>query len=206
MSTAEPIFTTTRLAWRMRARKERGYWLATMGMARYLAAPARFSQTDGARVVMPTPPRGAKLRGMKLVALALPPKDPAASVKLLCEAAGYAPAEARMRLVGEPPLVVARLEDGPAEALCEALRRAGLAVLTMPARPPGDSDRLVARSLRFTQEAVCFTPRMGPELSSPTVPSLRSCGVYTFRESRAFARRPSASSPWARRSSPKAFP
>jgi hypothetical protein len=104
---------------------------------------------------------------MKLVALALPPKDAASAVKLLCETAGYAPAEARMRVAGEAPLVVARLEDAPADALCDALRRAGLAALAVPARPPADSDRLVARALRFTSDAVWFTPRMGAELEVP---------------------------------------
>lgn len=104
---------------------------------------------------------------MKLVALAVAPKEPGPALKFLCEAAGYAPAEARMRLAGEPPLIVARLDDGPADALCAALRNLGLAALAVPARPPGDAERLVARSLRFTPEAVYFSPRQGAELEVP---------------------------------------
>ncbi len=104
---------------------------------------------------------------MKLVALAVAPKDPSPAIKFLCDTAGYAPAEARMRLAGEPPLVLARLEDGPADGLCASLRKVGLAALAVPARPPGDGDRLVARSLRFTPESVYFSPRMGAELEVP---------------------------------------
>jgi hypothetical protein len=64
-------------------------------------------------------------------------------------------------------MIIARLDDAPADALCAALRKAGLAALAVPAHPPGDSDRLVARSLRFTPEAVCFSPRLGAELEVP---------------------------------------
>ncbi len=104
---------------------------------------------------------------MKLVALARQPADPAAAVKVLCSAAGFAPAEARMRLAGEPPLVIARLEEGPAEALRGELARAGVAALTTDARAPGDSDRFLVRSLAFERDEVVFSPRLGEPMRLP---------------------------------------
>jgi hypothetical protein len=115
---------------------------------------------------------------MKLVALVRTPADPAPAVKLLCASAGFAPAEARMRLAGEPPLVLARLEDAPAEALRSELAKAGLAVLAIDARPPGDSERFLVRSLEFeagndplarfrSTGDVVFSPRLGEPMRVP---------------------------------------
>jgi hypothetical protein len=88
---------------------------------------------------------------MKLVALTTAPADPAAAVKILCEVAGQVPAEARMRLSGEPPLLLARLDDEAADALAARLRAAKVAAISIDADVPGDESRLLARSFAFVE-------------------------------------------------------
>ena len=99
---------------------------------------------------------------MKLVGLVAIPPDPARAVEVLVAKAGFAPAEARMRLAAEPPMVLVRMEDPQADALCAALRAAGLAALACPLPVPSDEDRLVPRSFELGAEAVTFHPRTGP--------------------------------------------
>jgi hypothetical protein len=102
---------------------------------------------------------------MKLVGLVAVPPDPSKAVDLLVAKAGFAPAEARMRLAGEPPAVLARLADPEADALCATLRAAGLAALACQLPVPGDDDRLVPRSFELGAEEVTFHPRTGPPVS-----------------------------------------
>ncbi len=104
---------------------------------------------------------------MKIVALARSPKDPAAAVEVLYRLAGFAPAEARMRLAGEAPLGRWRLEEGPAAARRAALAGAGLAVRAVDARPPGDAQRFQVRSLELAPDAVVFSPRLGEAMRLP---------------------------------------
>jgi hypothetical protein len=110
---------------------------------------------------------------MKLVALTVPPADPTAAVKILCELAGQVPAEARMRLAGEAPMLLARLDDGAADALAAKLRAARVAAISLDADVPGDESRLVARSFAFVDaqggEPAHFelSPRLGEPMRLP---------------------------------------
>jgi hypothetical protein len=98
---------------------------------------------------------------MKLVAIVRAPHQEAEAAAALAAATGLTLAECRMRLSPEPPALVARLEDGAAEALVAALRKAGLAALAIDARVPTDSSRTVAQAVELGPEAVTFTPRFG---------------------------------------------
>ena len=102
-----------------------------------------------------------------VVALVRPPKNLEAVSKLLAAEAGFAPAEARMRLAGEPPLLLVRWEDERAEALAASLRGTGEAAVSCPLPPPGDADRLVCRTFRLAPGAVELSPRLGPPLVLP---------------------------------------
>src|SRR5450432_108122 len=102
---------------------------------------------------------------MKLVGLVAVPPDPARAVDVLVAKAGFAPAEARMRLAAEPPTVLTRMEDSQADALCAALRAAGLIALACPLPVPSDEDRMVARSFELGAEQATFHPRSGSPLS-----------------------------------------
>jgi hypothetical protein len=104
---------------------------------------------------------------MRLVALIRPPADPEEAVRALAEAAAMTVAESRMRLAPEPPALLARLDDGPAEALAANLRARGLAVLAVDARVPSDADRLVARSFSFEADGAHFAPRTGEPMIVP---------------------------------------
>jgi hypothetical protein len=110
---------------------------------------------------------------MKLVAVTAAPADPASAVKILCEAVGQVPAEARMRLAGEPPMVVARLEDAAADALAARLRAAKVAALAVSADVPGDESRLIARGFAFVAPTVGepghleLSPRVGEPMRLP---------------------------------------
>jgi hypothetical protein len=98
---------------------------------------------------------------MRLVAIVRTPEPLEEAASVLAEAAGLALAEARMRLAPEPPALLTRLEPDRADALVLALRKAGLAALSVPAGVPGDKDRVVARSLSFNDAGVTFTARSG---------------------------------------------
>jgi len=98
---------------------------------------------------------------MKLVAVVRKPAQPDEAVRALAEAAGLAPAEARMRLAPEPPAFLARMEPEAASRLVVSLRRAGLAALAIDAEVPGDEVRTVARAFSFEAAGVTFAPRAG---------------------------------------------
>jgi hypothetical protein len=98
---------------------------------------------------------------MRLVAIVRTPESIEEAASVLAEASGLALAEARMRLAPEPPALLTRVEPAKADALVVALRKAGLAVLAVPAGVPGDKDRLVARSFSFDDAGVTFTARSG---------------------------------------------
>jgi hypothetical protein len=101
---------------------------------------------------------------MKFVALTAPPADSAAAVKILCELANQVPAEARMRLAGEAPLLLARLDDEAADALAARLRAAKVAAISVDADVPDDQSRLVARSFAFEPGHFELYPRAGEPL------------------------------------------
>ncbi len=101
---------------------------------------------------------------MNLVALVRAPAHPDEAARHLAGAAGLTLAEARMRLAPEPPALLARLEPGPAGDLVTALRRAGVAVVAVPAQVPSDRDRAVARSVAFSGSTVAFALRSGDRL------------------------------------------
>lgn len=101
---------------------------------------------------------------MRLVALLRPPPNLDDAVRLLGEAVGIPPAQARMRLSPEPPALLAKLPDPEAEALSGRLRGAGLVVLNCDAEVPGDSDRTVVRTLELGEETATFAPRTGEPL------------------------------------------
>jgi hypothetical protein len=98
---------------------------------------------------------------MRLVAIVRTPESIEEAASVLAEASGLALAEARMRLAPEPPALLTRLEPAKADALVVALRKAGLAVLAVPAGVPGDKDRLVARSFSFDDAGFTVTARSG---------------------------------------------
>jgi hypothetical protein len=108
---------------------------------------------------------------MKFVAIVRAPERTGEAAIALAEASGLALAEARMRLAPEPPALLARMEPDKADALVVTLRKAGLAVLAVPARVPTDKDRIVARSFSFDNAGVTFTSRSGDsvEMTGPDV-------------------------------------
>lgn len=98
---------------------------------------------------------------MKLVACLRAVTRPDEAARALADAAGLALAEARMRLAPEPPALLARLDDGKAELLVAALRKAGVAALAIDARCPTDKDRTVAHTFAIGEASITFTPRFG---------------------------------------------
>ena len=105
---------------------------------------------------------------MKLVAIVRAPAGVEEAAAALAAASGIALAEARMRLAPEPPALLARLEPDEADALVVALRKAGLAVLAIPAAVPTDRDRVVARGFSIDDGAgVDFTSRSGDSVQMP---------------------------------------
>ena len=108
---------------------------------------------------------------MKFVAIVKTPQRLEEAAAAVAAATGLTLAESRMRLSPEPPALLARLEDGAAEALVAALRTAGLAVLAIDAHVPTDSARTIAQRVAFTAEAVTFAPRFGEamEIALPDV-------------------------------------
>jgi hypothetical protein len=110
---------------------------------------------------------------MRFVALTAVPADSTAAVKILCAATGQVPAEARMRMAGEPPLLIARLDDDAAQMLVAQLRSAKVAALSIDMDVPGDESRLVARSFVFGEAGAGepgyfeLQPRMGEPMRLP---------------------------------------
>lgn len=98
---------------------------------------------------------------MKLVAVVRPPARPDEAAHALAAATALTLAEARMRLAPEPPALLARLEDGAADALAAALRGAGVAAVAVDARCPGDGDRIAAHRVALGAAGVTFAPRAG---------------------------------------------
>ena len=101
---------------------------------------------------------------------------PDEAARALADAAGLALAEARMRLAPEPPALLARLDEGKADLLVAALRKAGVAALAIDARCPTDKDRTVAHAFAIGEASVTFTPRFGDSTArtdSMTRPSAR---------------------------------
>jgi hypothetical protein len=104
---------------------------------------------------------------VKLVALVSAAKDPEEAVKALTEAAGSTAAEARMRLAPEPPALLARLDDAPADELVGKLRKAGLAALAIDARVPSGADRFQTRKFALEKESLNLEARDGETLELP---------------------------------------
>ena len=102
---------------------------------------------------------------MKLLATLSAPTPLEQRVQELAAETGGTLAECRMRLVGEPPVPFARLEDVAAEALAARLRAKGWSVGTCPLPTPGDADRLVARTVELLPGEVRFAPRTGEPLA-----------------------------------------
>jgi hypothetical protein len=102
---------------------------------------------------------------MKLVALVRAPSNPAEAAVSLAEASGVALAEARMRLARQPPALLTRLEEARADALAAALRKAGLAALSVDDHCPTDKDRLPARTFSLDDAGAVFTARSGDTLN-----------------------------------------
>lgn len=98
---------------------------------------------------------------MKLVAIVRAPPRIEEAAAALAAAAGLTLAESRMRLAPEPPALLARLEDGAADALVGSLRAAGLAALAIDARVPTGVDRTQAHRVELDHEGVTLTPRFG---------------------------------------------
>jgi hypothetical protein len=98
---------------------------------------------------------------MQFVAIARAPAHLDEAAKALADATGITLAEARMRLAPEPPALLARLEPARAEALAAALRKAGLAALTVDVHVPSDAQRTVAHAFTIADADVTFTPRFG---------------------------------------------
>jgi len=105
---------------------------------------------------------------MKLVAVVRTPERAEEAAQALAEAAGVAPAEARLRLAPEPPALLARLEPSRADALAASLRKAGVAVLALDAAVPKDEHRTVARTVSFDADGFTFTPRGGNPVGIPS--------------------------------------
>jgi hypothetical protein len=97
-----------------------------------------------------------------LVALIDRPKDPAPAVAVLVAQAGFAPAEARMRLAPEPPAPVIRLEEPAATALAAALTKAGAPALAIDFERRQAPD--VARNFELGPAQVTFFGRAGDEI------------------------------------------
>ncbi len=104
---------------------------------------------------------------MKFVAVTKPPADVAAAVKVLCTLTAQVPAEARMRLAGEPPMIVARLADEEADALAAGLVAAKIDALALDVEVPTDDERLVARGFAFESAVFELLPRTGEPLRTP---------------------------------------
>lgn len=104
---------------------------------------------------------------MRLVAIARSSRQPEAAARAVADASGLTLAEARMRLAPEAPVLLARLPEAPAEALVAALRRAGLAALSIDARVPTDRDRVVVRSFALDDGGATFAPRAGEATRVP---------------------------------------
>ena len=102
---------------------------------------------------------------MRLLAVVRAPPNVDEAARALATASGLAHAEARMRLAPEPPALLARMEPARAEALRVALRKAGLAVVTVPLPCPSDEDRTVAHALTFDRSGVTLAPRLGAPFS-----------------------------------------
>ena len=104
---------------------------------------------------------------MQLVALVRRPDRPDDAARAFAEASGLTGAEARMRLAPEPPALLARLEPAKAGALVAALRKAGLAVVTIPLQCPTDEDRLLVQRFAFEGAGFALTSRSGELLQAP---------------------------------------
>ncbi|MDY7229328.1 hypothetical protein [Hyalangium rubrum] len=104
---------------------------------------------------------------MKLVAMVRAPAKPEEAASSLGNALGLTLAEARMRLAPEPPTVLALLAPAPADALVSKLRGAGMAVLSVDAAVPSDSERTVARTVALGPTGATFQPRSGAPVELP---------------------------------------
>jgi hypothetical protein len=106
---------------------------------------------------------------MKLIASVRAVANPESAADALALAAGLTRAEARMRLVTEPPMLLASVPPEREAALLAALRHDGLEVLAVDAAVPSDSERTVARSFTLGPAAATFQPRTGPAVELPWV-------------------------------------
>ena len=104
---------------------------------------------------------------MKLIASVQAATDLEKAVAGLAAAAGLTPAEARLRLVTEPPLLLASVPPERVDAMLGPLRQAGLAAFALDAAVPSDAERTVVRTLEFGPQAATFQPRAGPPVRLP---------------------------------------
>lgn len=104
---------------------------------------------------------------MKLIASVHAATDLEKAVAALATAAGITPAEARLRLVTEPPMLLALAPPERVDALLAALRHGGLTVLALDAAVPSDAERTVVRTVQFGPTAATFQPRTAPPVQLP---------------------------------------
>ncbi|WP_248344535.1 hypothetical protein [Anaeromyxobacter paludicola] len=104
---------------------------------------------------------------MKLVAVVRTPEHPEDAARAVAAATGVTLAEGRMRLAPEPPALVTRAEEGPAESLVAALTRCGVAALAVDAAVPTDADRVVADRFSLESAGLSVRPAFGEDAFLP---------------------------------------
>jgi hypothetical protein len=104
---------------------------------------------------------------MKLIATVHTAANLESAADALAGAAGLTRAEARMRLVTEPPMLLTGVPPERVGALIVALRQAGLEALAVDAAVPSDAERTVARTFTLGPTGVTFQPRAGAAVELP---------------------------------------
>jgi hypothetical protein len=93
--------------------------------------------------------------GMQVVVIHDWKQETAELVQALCAALGITPYEARQRLAGSGPAVVAHFADqGQAQALAKQLNQAGIATLIVDAEVRGPGDSFIVRRFELGEAAL----------------------------------------------------